>query len=277
MPKVLVVDDSQSVREVVEHTLVAEAMDVVSAASGTEAMEQFEREHPDLVVCDVVMPDRNGYEICRFVKAHPRFGQTPVLLMSGIVNSRVLAEAARVRSDDVLLKPFEADELIRRVSLLLASGGGAGPGCLFVDDTVPASGALEPVGFVTPDATAVKRLEEALGLLGALPGVEWVALTDGEGFLVGSVGEAGLPGEVAAALASGLCGSMGDAGRALGRGAAGGMLVEFERDTLLVQRAGPLVLTALLGPAATVDGIGRDISSALPNLVRIVCGEVSAA
>lgn len=276
MPKVLVVDDSQSVREVVEHTLAAEAMDVVSAASGAEAMEQFEREQPDLVVCDVVMPDRNGYEICRFVKAHPRFGQTPVLLMSGIVNSRVLAEAARVRSDDVLLKPFEADELIRRVSLLLAAGAGVGPGGPFVGDAVPVLAALEAVALTTPEATAVKRLEEALGQLGALPGVEWIALTDGEGFLVGSVGEAGLPGEVAAALASGLCGSTGDVGHALGRGGAGGMLVEFERDTLLVQRAGPLMLLALLGNTAAVDGIGRETSRALPNLVRIVCGEVSA-
>jgi predicted regulator of Ras-like GTPase activity (Roadblock/LC7/MglB family) len=138
-------------------------------------------------------------------------------------------------------------------------------------------GALANAEIATTGATAVKRLDEALAHLGALPGVQWVALTDGEGFLVGSAGAAGLPGEVVAALASGLCGSTGDVGRALGRGAAGGMLVEFDRDILLVQRAGPVMLMALLGDAAAVEAIGRETSRALPGLVKIVCGEESAA
>src|SRR4029077_2874501 len=85
MAKVLVVDDSLSVRKVVERALIGRQIEVVCAATGTEALERFEHEAPDLVVCDVVMPDRDGYEICEFVKRHPRLGQTPVLLMSGIV------------------------------------------------------------------------------------------------------------------------------------------------------------------------------------------------
>jgi CheY-like chemotaxis protein len=123
MAKVLVVDDSLSVRKVVERALVAKQLDVVSAASGNEAIAQIERELPDLVVCDVVMPDRDGYEICRFVKSHPRLGRVPVLLISGIVNGTVLEQAAEAKSDDVLRKPFEAAELVRKVSELLAGNG----------------------------------------------------------------------------------------------------------------------------------------------------------
>src|SRR5262245_55460006 len=123
MAKVLVVDDSLSVRKVVERALVARQLEVVSAASGNEAIAQIERELPDLVVCDVVMPDRDGYEICRFVKSHPKLGQVPVLLISGIVNGTVLEQAAEARSDDVLRKPFEAAELVRKVSELLAGNG----------------------------------------------------------------------------------------------------------------------------------------------------------
>ena len=92
MAKVLVVDDSLSVRKVVERALLAKQLEVVSAASGTEAIAQIERERPDMVVCDVVMPDRDGYEICRFVKGHPQLGRTPVLLISGIVNDGVAAD-----------------------------------------------------------------------------------------------------------------------------------------------------------------------------------------
>jgi CheY-like chemotaxis protein/predicted regulator of Ras-like GTPase activity (Roadblock/LC7/MglB family) len=120
MAKVLVVDDSLSVRKVVERALLGRQIEVVCAATGTEALERIEREAPDVVVCDVVMPDRDGYEICEFIKRHPRLGQTPVLLMSGIVNDEVRERAARVQSADVLSKPFAADDLLRKLDALLA-------------------------------------------------------------------------------------------------------------------------------------------------------------
>jgi len=116
MPKVLVVDDSLSVRKVVQRALESKRIEVLSAASGSEAIEQISREAPDLIVCDVIMPDMDGYQICDFVKKHPTLGRTPVLLISGIVNSTVLERAAKVRSDDVMRKPFAADELLHRIA-----------------------------------------------------------------------------------------------------------------------------------------------------------------
>ena len=115
MPKVLVIDDSVSVRKVVERALAGKQVDVICAASGTEALECMERDAPDFIVCDVVMPDRDGYEICEFVKKHPRLGDIPVLLMSGIVNDEVKQRAARARSEGVLAKPFAAEDLLKRL------------------------------------------------------------------------------------------------------------------------------------------------------------------
>jgi CheY-like chemotaxis protein/predicted regulator of Ras-like GTPase activity (Roadblock/LC7/MglB family) len=115
MPKVLVIDDSVSVRKVVERALAGKQVDVVCAASGTEALDCMERDAPDVIVCDVVMPDRDGYEICEFVKKHPRLGDIPVLLMSGIVNDEVKQRAARARSEGVLAKPFAAEDLLKRL------------------------------------------------------------------------------------------------------------------------------------------------------------------
>jgi CheY-like chemotaxis protein/predicted regulator of Ras-like GTPase activity (Roadblock/LC7/MglB family) len=115
MPKVLVIDDSVSVRKVVERALAGKQVDVVCAASGTEALECMERDAPDVIVCDVVMPDRDGYEICEFVKKHPRLGEIPVLLMSGIVNDEVKQRATRARSEGVLAKPFAAEDLLKRL------------------------------------------------------------------------------------------------------------------------------------------------------------------
>src|SRR5436190_694380 len=121
MPKVLVVDDSLSVRKVVEKALTGRGVEVLSAATGTEAMERIERERPDIVVCDVILPDKDGYKVCEFVRAHPAVARIPVLLISGVVNSTVLARAAEVQSNDVMFKPFAAEELVRKIEGLLGS------------------------------------------------------------------------------------------------------------------------------------------------------------
>jgi CheY-like chemotaxis protein len=121
MPKVLVVDDSLSVRKVVEKALTGRGVEVLSAATGTEAMERIEQERPDIVVCDVILPDKDGYKVCEFVRAHPAVGRIPVLLISGVVNSTVLARAAEIQANDVMFKPFAAEELVRKIEGLLGS------------------------------------------------------------------------------------------------------------------------------------------------------------
>src|SRR5262245_43565768 len=98
MPKVLVVDDSQSVRKVVERALESRGIEVHSAASGTEALERLRRESPDLVLCDVIMRDVDGYRICEFMRREPRLARTPVLLTSALVDGAALARGAEVGS-----------------------------------------------------------------------------------------------------------------------------------------------------------------------------------
>jgi CheY-like chemotaxis protein/predicted regulator of Ras-like GTPase activity (Roadblock/LC7/MglB family) len=163
MAKVLVVDDSLSVRKVVERALLGRQMEVVCAATGSEALERIELDEPDVVVCDVVMPDKDGYEICDFVKRHPRLGRTPVLLMSGIVNNEVRERAARVKSADVLSKPFAADELLRRLDALLAAATSAAAPAPPRSEAVPAS--VTPSIVPSPPAAlnASKHIDTANG------------------------------------------------------------------------------------------------------------------
>jgi CheY-like chemotaxis protein len=121
MPKVLVVDDSLSVRKVVEKALEGRGLQVLAAASGAEAIQMLERDHPDVVICDVILPDRDGFQICEYVRSHAVIGTTPVLLISGIDNGTVQARAAEVRSDEVLFKPFGVDDLVRKIDRLLST------------------------------------------------------------------------------------------------------------------------------------------------------------
>jgi CheY-like chemotaxis protein/predicted regulator of Ras-like GTPase activity (Roadblock/LC7/MglB family) len=298
MAKVLVVDDSLSVRKVVERALVGRQIEVVCAATGSEALERIERDEPDVVVCDVVMPDKDGYEICDFVKRHPRLARTPVLLMSGIVNDDVRERAARVQSADVLSKPFAADDLLRRLDTLLAAVPPPPPpvpvlppppapvvaplAALPPLTTAPAlngtNGHAEP--HVDPPAPPVDPAvgattlapNVAAGVLrqfAAIDGVQWAVLADREGFLLEAAGEDGVNTEVAGALSACLAESSEGLGRELGRGTLHGMILEYEQGMVVLYGVGAAAFLAIALSEPTVLGKVRYFAKkAVPELVQ---------
>ena len=120
MPKVLVADDSITVRKVAERLLTEAGMEVALAASGEEAMAYLSTERPDFIISDVIMPDKSGYDVCRFVRSQVTLADTPVLLISGIVNDEVSRQAESCRANGVLKKPFQGASLQDRVRDMLA-------------------------------------------------------------------------------------------------------------------------------------------------------------
>jgi len=252
MPRVLVVDDSLSVRKMVERALETKGLEVVAASSGTEAMERLDSALPDLVVCDVVMPDVDGYRICETVRTHPVLSHTPVLLISGIVNSAVLDRAARVRSSAVLRKPFTADDLARKVGELLASPMGA-------------------AAAASADLAALPDLKAALGQLVAMPGVSLAALADREGFLIEACGELGVGPEVAGALAACLAESSDGIGRELGHGPLSSMILDYESGMLLLHGVGPsAILAVVLRDPTSLGKVRYYIKKSLPEFLRFL-------
>jgi CheY-like chemotaxis protein/predicted regulator of Ras-like GTPase activity (Roadblock/LC7/MglB family) len=265
MSKVLVVDDSLSVRKVVERALAGRQIDVVCAASGSEAIEQLERDAPDVVVCDVVMPDRDGYEICEFIKHHPRLAHTPVLLMSGIVNDEVRERAARAQSAGILAKPFAADDLLRHLDGLLAqrpatpARSAASRVSAAAADTAPMTD-TPPV----PEGTAA-ILAEFVGM----DGVQWAVLADREGFVIEATANAGVDADVAAALSACLAESSEGLGRELGRGALQGLILEYEKGMVVVYGVTTTGLLAIGISEPNVLGKVRYYARrALPELAR---------
>jgi CheY-like chemotaxis protein/predicted regulator of Ras-like GTPase activity (Roadblock/LC7/MglB family) len=307
MAKVLVVDDSLSVRKVVERALLGRQIEVVCAATGSEALERIEREAPDVVVCDVVMPDRDGYEICEYVKRHPRLAQTPVLLMSGIVNEEVRERAARVQSSDVLSKPFAADDLLRKLDALLAAAARASaaapppvaPALASTNGHAHPPASVEPAldskaaepAVRAPDAPrapepapraaapAPKRVETAAGgsattilaQFAAIDGVQWAVLVDREGFLLEASAESAVDPEVAGALSACLAESSDGLGRELGRGALQGMILEYEQGMVVLYSVGTAALLAIgLGEPAMLGKVRYFAKKTLPELLQTV-------
>ncbi|HSQ92624.1 MAG TPA: response regulator, partial [Nitrospiraceae bacterium] len=120
MPTVLVADDSIAVRKVAERLLTEAGLGVALAANGEEVLAYLTKQRPDVVVSDVIMPDKSGYEVCAFVRGNATLAATPVLLISGIVNDEVTKQAESCRADGVLKKPFQGTSLKDRVLELIA-------------------------------------------------------------------------------------------------------------------------------------------------------------
>lgn len=119
-PTVYFIDDSATMREVIKIAFRRENMNVVACHSGEAALSQMDQVAPDVVISDVIMPEKDGYEVCQHIKSDPRFNGTPVVLMSGVVNRAVAEKAFAVKADELIRKPFQPQDLITRVKHLLS-------------------------------------------------------------------------------------------------------------------------------------------------------------
>jgi len=118
-PTVYFIDDSATMREVIKIAFRKENIHVITCADATSALAQFKGTVPDAVITDVIMPDKDGYEVCEFIKQHEQFAKIPVILMSGVVNRTVAERATAVKADELIRKPFQPQDLITRVKNLL--------------------------------------------------------------------------------------------------------------------------------------------------------------
>ena len=121
VPTVYFIDDSATMREVIKIAFRKESVNVITCPDAASALAQFTESAPDAVITDVIMPDKDGYEVCDFIKHHEQFGQTPVILMSGVVNKTVAEKAMSVKADELIRKPFHPQDLIGRVKGLLSA------------------------------------------------------------------------------------------------------------------------------------------------------------
>ncbi len=118
-PSILVVDDEASIRELLNQNLQEAGYQVRVAANGREALDQIRREHPDLVILDVMMPEMNGFDVAAVLKNDPQTMDIPILILS-IVQDR--ERGFRLGIDRYLTKPIDTEALFREVGSLLQQG-----------------------------------------------------------------------------------------------------------------------------------------------------------
>ena len=117
--KLLLADDSVTIQRVVELTFAGEDVTVIAVGDGEQAIARIPIDRPDIVLADIGMPKRSGYDVASFVKKHPDLKHIPVLLLAGAFEPVDDAKAEQAGCDGVLVKPFEPQHVIGRVRELL--------------------------------------------------------------------------------------------------------------------------------------------------------------
>ena len=124
--KLLLADDSVTIQRVIELTFADEDIQVSAVGDGKKAIAAIQADRPDIVLADVGMPERDGYEVAAFIKTNSELAHIPVLLLTGAFEPIDEARARAVGCDGVLVKPFEPQMVINRVKDLLAGRRSAG-------------------------------------------------------------------------------------------------------------------------------------------------------
>jgi two-component system OmpR family response regulator/two-component system alkaline phosphatase synthesis response regulator PhoP len=120
--RILVVEDEQDVAELIRYNLVREGYDVAVVANGTEALRTARESHPEAILLDIMIPQLNGWEVCRRLKQEPDTRGIPVIMVTGRVEEGDKVLGFELGADDYVTKPFSPRELIARIRAVTRRG-----------------------------------------------------------------------------------------------------------------------------------------------------------
>jgi DNA-binding response OmpR family regulator len=114
--KILVIDDDPAMTELLEIILEAICAKVYTAFNGQQGIELCQKEKPDVIILDLMMPEPDGWQVCRTIR---QFSQVPILILSALDNPGLIAKALDAGADDYLIKPVSSSMLIAHIQNLL--------------------------------------------------------------------------------------------------------------------------------------------------------------
>lgn len=149
MPKkILLADDSITIQKVVELTFSDGDYEVIATNNGNKAIQKLAELRPDIILSDIIMPEKNGYELCEYVKSHPDYRHIPVVLLTGTFEPFDPDRAEKAGCDAVITKPFESQSLIHKVEELIEQSSAAPAS---VKETPAKETSTAPVAALSPE------------------------------------------------------------------------------------------------------------------------------
>ncbi len=118
---ILIAEDSATQAQRLQHILEQQGYRVTSTPNGRLALEAAQRSKPALIISDVIMPEMNGYELCGRIKADARLADVPVVLVTTLSDPHDVIRGLECRADNFVLKPYDADQLLRRIQFVLVN------------------------------------------------------------------------------------------------------------------------------------------------------------
>jgi len=169
--KILIADDEPDILEIIQYNLAREGYLVVSAKDGDEALIKARSEHPDLIILDIMMPKKNGVEVCKILRTQPVFKETLIVFLTALSDETTHIKGLEMGADDYVTKPISPQVLISRVNALFrrTNKEETGNRVLQFENLI-----IDPVKFeviVNGEPTILAKKEfELLYLLAAKPG-----------------------------------------------------------------------------------------------------------
>lgn len=121
MPRlILVIDDDESILQLVSRFLETAGFSTITAANGLDGLKQLNEQNPEMVILDVNMPELDGMQTCRMIRAIDKHRHTPILMLTARGEITDMMEARKMGADDYLVKPVESAALVRKIERLFA-------------------------------------------------------------------------------------------------------------------------------------------------------------
>jgi two-component system alkaline phosphatase synthesis response regulator PhoP len=167
--KILLADDEPDILEIISYNLEREGYEVTTAADGDEALTKARLTRPDLVVLDMMMPKKNGMEVCELLRALSAFKETPIIFLTALSDEATHIKGLETGADDYISKPVSPKILLSRINALLRRTGKKETGVLKIENMV-----IDPEQFIVQvdekNFTLAKKEFELLYLLALKPG-----------------------------------------------------------------------------------------------------------
>ena len=167
--KILIADDEPDILEIIEFNLQAQGYDVTTAKNGDEAFEKAKQVKPDLIILDIMMPGKNGIEVCKLLRMIPAFKQTLIVFLTALSDETTEIKGLETGADDYLTKPISPKVLVSKINALFRRLNKEETGIIRIGD-LQINREKYSVTFKDADIVLARKEFELLSLLASKPG-----------------------------------------------------------------------------------------------------------
>ena len=167
--KILIADDEPDILEIIQFNLQAEGYEVLTAKNGDEAIDQAKKHHPDLIILDIMMPGKNGIEVCNILRMQPAFKETLIVFLSALSDEGTEIQGLETGADDYLTKPISPKILVSKVNALFRRLNKEGHDSMKIGDLV-IDREKYVINYQGNEIILARKEFELLALLASKPG-----------------------------------------------------------------------------------------------------------